>query len=107
MQTDSPNGGKRLLQQCLEKVAQLSVSAGALTWLDRVLDDLLLLQAATRPLSAHLYRIEKLVIGWPTNGPTSSPKATFQNRGDVTRTPEADIATMLEAINPHFKPRRL
>jgi len=66
-----PSGTNCLLQQCLEKVDQLSVSAGALTWLDRALDDLLLLQAGKRPLSAHLCRIEKLVTDWPSKGPTS------------------------------------
>jgi len=60
---------EELLRRCLENVDQLSVSAGALTWLEHCLDDLIDLQGAQPPFTIEQANTLRLVGEWPTKQP--------------------------------------
>ena len=57
---------EELLRRCLERVDQLTVSDGAMTFLDLVLGDMLYVLGAQPPFTPKQARILRAVSEWPT-----------------------------------------
>jgi len=59
---------EELLKRCLERVDQLTVSDGAMAFLDLVLGDLLYVLGVPPPWTPKQARILRAIDEWPTNG---------------------------------------
>lgn len=57
---------EELLRRCLERVDQLTVSDGAMTFLDLVLGDMLYILGAQAPFTPKQARILRAISEWPT-----------------------------------------